>query len=206
MWRIGWFILKAAVGGVISYFTPRILLGMGVPLDRWAATVSQSLLSNRETALWAFTLLVALVLFFADRFVGKIIHRSHKAPRFAPLAYALDYIASQTRLGRGVGQTGFGPWCYDFARMGALSRLQKEGLATGEVAAVALTSKGHAAIPVTDWKTHSIEPIAYPVVHPSKTMPPTYRNVEVDMAAVERLWPRASLLRRGWWKLRAGPR
>lgn len=74
--KIVWFLLKAAAGGLISFFTPRVLLNSGVPLDQWAEAMTISL----ESLLWTITLLVLALLFFADRILhGWQVRKAHNS-------------------------------------------------------------------------------------------------------------------------------
>jgi len=63
-WRVAWWLLKAAIAGVVSYGAPRFLVALGVPLDRWIVALAGT---SPEIALWAVTLVVFTALFFADR-------------------------------------------------------------------------------------------------------------------------------------------
>lgn len=66
--RVAWYVLKAASGGLISYFTPRLLLAWGVPLDRWAVAMAVPL----DLLLWTATVVILTGLFFGDRILHAV--------------------------------------------------------------------------------------------------------------------------------------
>jgi hypothetical protein len=73
-----WFA-KYALGGVVSYLTPRVLVAFGVPLDRWVMTVAGV---DRETALLASGFVVAIALY-----VGSVVlSREHNWSPSVPTA------------------------------------------------------------------------------------------------------------------------
>lgn len=65
--QIAWFVAKASGGGIISYAAPRLLVSAGVPLDEWIVAMGGSLHMTAETALWAATVGIGLLLYLADR-------------------------------------------------------------------------------------------------------------------------------------------
>lgn len=67
------WILKYVLGGIISYAAPRLLVAMGVPLDRWIVTMGAwlSIRLTSEAALWAATLIIVIPLFIGTFWFSK---------------------------------------------------------------------------------------------------------------------------------------
>jgi len=59
------WVIKYTAGGLVAFATPRLLVAIGVPLDRWIIAVGRSisLRFNREVALWLAALIVGAVLY-----------------------------------------------------------------------------------------------------------------------------------------------
>jgi hypothetical protein len=72
MGEIVWWLLKAALGGVLSYVTPRFLVALGVPLDRWVvAMASWAVHIDREAALWTASFIMAALLYGGSVYLSK---------------------------------------------------------------------------------------------------------------------------------------
>lgn len=65
------FIVRYVGGGILAYAAPRLLVAMGIPLDRWIIAMGAwlSLRLNRQTALWGATLILGALL-FAGSFIN----------------------------------------------------------------------------------------------------------------------------------------
>lgn len=78
---MGKAIFKYTVGSLFSYAFPRVLIALGLPLDRWIVAVAQI---STEAALWVATAAVALVLFFADRLWHWLQNRKNDGETKSP--------------------------------------------------------------------------------------------------------------------------
>jgi hypothetical protein len=96
---------KFALGGILSYSTPRFLVAIGVPVDRWIVKMANwfSLAITNEAALWSGgTIICAIlfaVLFVLDRrhrsaiVIGPVKLTQQNLSKRAPLIELRDYIA-----------------------------------------------------------------------------------------------------------------
>ncbi len=62
---IALFVLYYAGAGIISWGTPRLLVALGVPLDKWIIALGAGLTIrlNRNVALWGATVVIGIVLY-----------------------------------------------------------------------------------------------------------------------------------------------
>ncbi len=65
---IALFVLYYAGAGIISWGTPRLLVALGVPLDKWIIALGAGLTIrlNRNVALWGATVVIELSLNLGD--------------------------------------------------------------------------------------------------------------------------------------------
>jgi hypothetical protein len=72
MAEIVWWLCKAAFGGLVSYVTPRFLVAIGLPMDRWVvAMAGWAVHIDREAALWTASFVVAAALYVGSVLLSK---------------------------------------------------------------------------------------------------------------------------------------
>lgn len=108
---------RAAMSGLVSFATPKMLVGMGVPLDRWFTKAGAyiGLHYSPETALWGVTAVIfaALLYFTRNWGVRNIHHKELTVP--VSTAVSLDKVVTRApqrdaTLAEGLAYAEFGDW------------------------------------------------------------------------------------------------